>query len=193
MGRSLVLLAAPLLFAACSSASFDVARATTRPPSSEGGVDAASGDVEVVDLGGDSDDAASDVGVDSDDAPGDGTLRDGAPMCPAPPSTASFDATALACDELVDQYANAVPNAKSCGCDADCSELVCVDLCCTCMAYVSLSTDAYRKLQAIKTEWDKRVASTKCAPLGATGCVTCAAPKPAGCHGSGPGSPKSCR
>ncbi|GAC1525189.1 MAG: hypothetical protein NVS3B10_24230 [Polyangiales bacterium] len=210
---SLLALGAP----GCSSASFDVAPS----PGDRPGDDAAAGDARSDSTASEAGVDSGATGVDSQladvpatDGPigeggtvdavgGDATGADavgvdaigpdGAPLCPAPPSSGTFDASALDCDVLTDEYVKAFTDSTTCGCAEDCSQLECVDLCCTCYGWVSRASPSYPKLEAIKAEFEARVAAGRCSRP--TTCASCpvAKPPPAGCHGSGPGTPQTCR
>ena len=131
------------------------------------------------DTGGKGDTGVGDVGADvtidaTGDAIGDSigdAMADTTPetgvdggTCPAPASTAVFDASGLSCSELQAKYPNAVNEAKSCGCTADCSQTLCDTLCCNCSSFVNPGTDAYVRAKAMAAEWKKRVAAGTCTP-----------------------------
>ncbi|MBI5498030.1 MAG: hypothetical protein HY904_23715 [Deltaproteobacteria bacterium] len=74
-----------------------------------------------------------------------------------------------------------VAAAKACGCNQDCSALVCTSLCCSCSDYVSPSNDAYPALRAIQEEFNNRLNSGWCEHLVCPR-VACLEPTPNNCE-----------
>lgn len=111
------------------------------------------------------------------DAPGpdanmDTGPSDVGPVCPAPTTTASFDASIYSCGVLPEMYAHHMKQAKRCSCDADCRERVAKDFC-GCGTFVNPGQDAYAALKAMRKQWEASGCSIACPaipcaePLGA--------------------------
>ncbi len=159
----------------CSSSSFDV-----------GGGDAAADasiDTGAVDTG-----SKTDSDTDAQPPPTDtrpDVLPDG-PLCPRPPSTFAPDVSSVGCDGLIAKYAAALPEARRCACDADCSITVAKDFC-RCQVNASPANDATRSLEALAAWFEKRKCLIGCPA------IPCPEPtSPAKCVFDGPGLLGTC-
>lgn len=72
------------------------------------------------------------------------------------------DLASMDCNQLGSVYAEALAQAKVCGCDADCSVTACDDFCCNCSSFVNPKSSRYGWLDAIQTEASKRLCITIC-------------------------------
>jgi len=185
--RSRFLLLVPGLLLACSSTSFDTGSLpddTGADVTHEISVDS-DRDTPVDDTG-----AGADTGSDTGSDSGSDSGTD-APVCPAPPSTGTFDASTLTCAQLQSEYPAAVEAAKTCGCAADCSVTMCETICCNCNTYVSPSSAGYPKAKAIFTEWKARLADGRCTPP-ICPLFVCAGISLGGCTSSSGGAATTC-
>ncbi len=100
---------------------------------------------------GTADTGTSDTGLSDTGTTDTGT--DTGPLCPRPPSTATFDASSYGCDALKAKYPGyLVPGAKRCLCDADCNTTIAKDFC-GCTVNVSTANDEYKALVAMQAKW----------------------------------------
>ena len=145
MRRTLLAVLAGWL-SACSGSSFDIGNAS---------VDASTSDT--------SSDTAPPPDAPAPDAMTvpDGAVADAGPACPAPPTTATYDPTSLACDGLLAQYPMKVADAKKCSCDADCRITVPRDFC-GCTTFVNPGRESYAALDPMRDWWTKKGCTTPC-------------------------------
>lgn len=122
------------------------------------------------------------------DAPSDahGGATEGS-ICPMPTNTGTVDVSALACADLATQYAEAVNNAHTCGCDGDCSVKVCATFCCNCETFINPGSDAYAAITSIKAAWTTKGCAPDICPK-----VLCADASLLGCTADGSDSGKAC-